>query len=52
LRLALVAAFLACRAAGASLSDPAVDAYNVRVGTQTFAGLYQFTTNTLLVETA
>jgi hypothetical protein len=35
-----------------SLSNPAVDAYNVRVGTQTFAGLYQFTTNTLLVETA
>jgi hypothetical protein len=34
------------------LSDPAVDAYNVRVGTETFAGLYKFTTNTLLVETA
>jgi hypothetical protein len=34
------------------LSDPAVDAYNVRVGTQTFAGLYQFGTNTMLVETA
>ena len=44
--------FLAGRAPGASLSDPAVDAYNVRAGTQTFAGLYQFTTNTLLVETA
>jgi hypothetical protein len=29
-----------------------VDKYNVRIGTQTFAGLYQFTTNTLLVETA
>src|ERR1017187_5747512 len=52
LRLALVAALLACRAPGASLSDPAVDTYNVRAGTQTFAGLYQFTTNTLLVETA
>jgi len=39
-------------ASAALLSDPAVDAYNVRVGTQTFAGLYQFTTNTLLVETA
>jgi Concanavalin A-like lectin/glucanases superfamily/Domain of unknown function (DUF2341) len=36
----------------ATLSDPLVDRYNVRVGTQTFAGLYQFTTNTLLVETA
>jgi len=35
----------------ASMSDPAADAYNVRVGTQTFAGLYKFTTNTLLVET-
>ena len=38
--------------AAALLSDPAVDAYNVRVGTETFAGQYQFTTNTLLVETA
>jgi hypothetical protein len=36
----------------ATLSDPEVDRYNVRVGTQTFAGLYKFTTNTLLVETA
>ena len=35
-----------------TLSNPAVDAFNVRVGTQTFAGLYQFSTNTLLVETA
>ncbi|MBU6400541.1 MAG: DUF2341 domain-containing protein [Verrucomicrobia bacterium] len=35
-----------------TLSDPRVDAYNVRVGTQTFAGLYHFTTNTLLLETA
>ncbi len=34
------------------MSDPEVDAYNVRAGTQTFDGLYQFTTNTLLVETA
>jgi hypothetical protein len=34
------------------LSNPAVDAYNVRVGTETFSGLYTFTTNTLLVETA
>jgi len=39
-------------ALAATLSDPDVDGYNVRVGTQTFAGLYQFTTNTLLVETA
>src|ERR1041385_330649 len=39
-------------ASGATLSDPEVDKYNVRIGTQTFAGLYQFTTNTLLVETA
>jgi hypothetical protein len=38
--------------AGGTLSDPAVDSYNARVGTETFAGLYQFTTNTLLVETA
>ena len=29
-----------------------MDAYNVRVGTQTFAGMYNFTTNTLLLETA
>jgi hypothetical protein len=36
----------------ATLSDPEVDRYNVRVGTQTFSGLYKFTTNTLLVETA
>ncbi len=39
-------------AAAAPLADPAVDAFNTRIGTQTFAGLYQFTTNTLLVETA
>jgi hypothetical protein len=37
---------------GGTLSNPAVDSYNVRVGTETFAGLYKFTTNTLLVETA
>jgi hypothetical protein len=36
----------------ATLSDPAVDSYNVKVGTETFAGLYKFTANTLLVETA
>ena len=34
------------------MSDPEADAYNLRIGTQTFAGLYHFTTNTLLVETA
>ena len=37
---------------GSTLSDPQIDAYNVHVGTETFAGLYKFTTNTLLVETA
>lgn len=35
-----------------TLSRPEVDRYNLRVGTQTFNGQYQFTTNTLLVETA
>jgi hypothetical protein len=35
-----------------TLSDPAVDAYNVRVGTETFNAMYQFSTNTALVETA
>ncbi len=50
----IVAAFFAISfsSSGANLSDPAVDGYNVRVGTETFSGLYQFTTNTLLVETA
>ena len=42
---------IAVSAAG-TLSLPQVDSYDVRVGTETFAGLYQFTTNTLLVETA
>jgi hypothetical protein len=36
----------------ATLSDPAVDRYNTRIGTQTFSGLYQFTSNNLLIETA
>jgi hypothetical protein len=47
-------AFLSSRAslAASTLSDPAVDSYNTRVGTQTFSGLYQFTTNNLLIETA
>ena len=40
------------RGAAARLSDPAVDRFNVRVGTQTFGPKYQFTTNSALVETA
>ena len=36
----------------ATLSDPEVDRYNTRVGTQTFSGLYQFTSTNLLIETA
>lgn len=58
-KLCRVVAFLVslfCGLSGVSfaakLTDPAVDPYNVRVGTQTFAGLYQFTTNNLLIETA
>jgi hypothetical protein len=52
-----MAGFLFCLVASdasraGTLSDPQVDAYNMRVGTQTFAGMYKFTTNTLLVETA
>ena len=39
-------------ASAAALSDPQVDAYNVRVGTEAFAAMYHFTTNMLLVETA
>ena len=35
-----------------TLSDPSIDSYNVRLGTQTFGSLYKFTTNTMLVETA
>ena len=38
--------------ASPALSDPQVDKYNTRVSTQTFSGLYQFTTNNLLIETA
>jgi Concanavalin A-like lectin/glucanases superfamily/Domain of unknown function (DUF2341) len=51
---ALVTACLAAATGlhAGTLSNPAVDSYNVRVGTETFAGLYTFTTNTLLVETA
>ncbi|HEX4123044.1 MAG TPA: LamG-like jellyroll fold domain-containing protein [Verrucomicrobiae bacterium] len=36
----------------APLSNTNVDAYDVRAGTETFAALYKFTTNTALVETA
>lgn len=36
----------------APLTDPAVDGFNIRIGTQTFAPKYRFTTNTVLVETA
>ena len=48
----LLALSLGGQASAASLSDPQVDSYNVRVGTETFSALYQFTTNALLVETA
>jgi len=34
------------------MTDPAVDLYNVRVGSQTFSPLYQFTASNELVETA
>jgi hypothetical protein len=55
--LPLIVAIVACLAvdppvSATVLSDRQVDAYNVRVGTETFNALYQFTTNTLLVETA
>ncbi|HSY16800.1 MAG TPA: DUF2341 domain-containing protein [Candidatus Acidoferrales bacterium] len=39
-------------AGAATLSDPAVDGYNVRVGTETFNAMYKFTPDTALVETA
>ncbi|HWD21026.1 MAG TPA: DUF2341 domain-containing protein [Verrucomicrobiae bacterium] len=39
-------------AVAAPLATPQVDAYDVRVGTETFSPLYKFTTNTALVETA
>jgi hypothetical protein len=35
-----------------TLDDPQVDAYNLRVGTETFAALYKFTAQSALVETA
>jgi hypothetical protein len=54
--LLAVLGLLLCAAMGtaraANLSDPQVDAYNVRVGTETFAALYKFTANSALVETA
>jgi hypothetical protein len=37
---------------GAGMSDPRVDAYNLRLGTQTFSPLYQFTSESKLLETA
>lgn len=37
---------------GDILSDPRADAYNIRIGTQTFGPKYHLTTNTVLVETA
>lgn len=39
-------------ARAANLSNAQVDTYNCRIGTETFAGMYKFTGNTLLVETA
>jgi hypothetical protein len=39
-------------APAATLSDPQVDTYNLRLGTQTFAPLYQFTAASKLLETA
>jgi hypothetical protein len=52
-RCAALAVVLVCNSVPAvTLSHPEVDSFNVRVGTQTFAGLYSFTTNSLLVETA
>lgn len=35
----------------APLTDPAVDSFNIRIGTQTFGPKCHFTTNTVLVET-
>lgn len=54
LGIILIAAtlFVAETGFAGTLSVPAVDSYNVRVGTETFAAMYQFTTNTALVETA
>jgi hypothetical protein len=38
--------------ASSSMSSPEVEAYNIRVGTQQIGGLYHFSTNTLLVDSA
>jgi hypothetical protein len=50
--LVVLLAGLFSRLSAGTLTNAAVNTYNVRVGTETFAGLYKFTTNTLLVETA
>src|ERR1039458_10270810 len=52
LMVLLVGVGAASLTSAATLSDPAVDSYNTRVGTETFSGLYKFTSSTLLVETA
>ncbi len=43
---------MATAATTSTVSDPEVDHFNVRVGTQTFAPKYRFSTNSSLVETA
>lgn len=43
---------VAARLWAGTMSDPRVDAYNVRLGTQTFSPLYQFTAESKLLETA
>lgn len=51
--LNLLALFTLCLPlTAAPLTNPDVDSFNVRLGTQTFGPRYQFTTNTVLVETA
>jgi hypothetical protein len=54
--LGLVACLMAANALaqiqGDALLDPRADAYNIRLGTQTFGPKYRLTTNTVLVETA
>jgi hypothetical protein len=49
--LVAICAFRLC-AAAATLADPEVDTYNVRLGSQTFGPRYQFSAGTKLVETA
>ena len=48
--LVAICAFRLCVAA--TLADREVDAYNVRLGSQTFGPRYQFSAGTKLVETA